>query len=130
MNLARHLRELFHGRLYQSLAVLFCLLFGVAMVLNNQMGGEAMWFWYSTLFHSGAKLYADLHLALQPLFVLETDVWMRIFGSTLIAYEFPSILHILAACFAMFLVLRESDWPDWQKAVVLAGSFALTVAGN
>jgi hypothetical protein len=69
-----NLRDAFHGRVYQGLAILFCVLFGVAMIVNTQMGGEAEWFFYARLFHSGTKLYADLHFPLQPLYVLLTDV--------------------------------------------------------
>jgi hypothetical protein len=125
-----HIRDAFHGRVYQSLAILFCVLFGLAMIVNTQMGGEADWFWYTTLFHHGAKLYADLHLPLQPLFVLEMDVWIKLFGSKLLVTEIPSLIHVLILCLGLFLLLRESDWPDWQKAIVLASSFVLWVVGS
>jgi len=100
------------------------------MIVNNQMEGEATWFWYTILFHHGAKLYADLHLALQPLFVLEMDVWMRLFGIKCFATEIPSVLHLLVLCLGLFLLLRESDWADWQKAIVLVGAFVLWVVGS
>src|SRR5260370_36970979 len=87
----RDVRNAFHGRVYQSLAILFCVLFGIAMIANTQMGGEAWWFWYASFLHSGAKLYADLHLALQPLFVLETDAWMQLFGIKCLVTEIPSV---------------------------------------
>jgi hypothetical protein len=123
----RHLRDAFHGRVYQSLAVVFCVLFGLAMIANTQLGGEAEWFWYANLFHGGAKLYADLHLALQPLFVLETNAWMQLFGIKCLVTEIPSVIHVVVFCLGIFLILRESDWPDWQKAIVLAGAFLICV---
>jgi hypothetical protein len=122
-----YLCNAFRGRVYQSLAFLFCVLFGIAMIANTQMGGEAWWFWYARLLHGGAKLYADLHLALQPLYVLEMDAWIRLFGTKCVVTEFPSIVHILVFCLAIFLILRESDWPDWQKAIVLASAFLICV---
>ena len=125
----RYIRNAFYGRGYQSLAILFCVLFGLAMIVNTQMSGEAWWFWYATLFHNGAKLYADLHLALQPLLVLETDAWMQSFGIKCLVTEIPSVLHVLVFCLGIFLMLRESDWPDWQKAIVLASAFFIWVAG-
>ena len=115
---------------YQALAVLVCALLGAAMILNNQMGGEAMWFWYTSLFHHGVKLYADLHTPLQPLFVLLSDAWMRVFGQKCLVTEIPSLLQVLAMCLGIYLVLRESEWPDWQKAIVLAGAFVTTVVGS
>jgi hypothetical protein len=122
-----HLREAFRNSLYQSLAITFCVLFAIAMILNTQMGGEALWFFYATLLHRGVKLYADLHLALQPLFVLQNDAWMQLFGTRTIVTEIPSVLHALALSLAIYLILRESPWPDWQKAITLAGAFLLCV---
>ena len=121
------IRGAFEGRLWQSLAMVFCVLFGIAMIVNNQLQGEAWWFWYATLFHSGAKLYADLHLALQPLMVLQTDAWIRMFGIKCLVAAIPSVFYVLAFCLGIFLILRESDWPDWQKAIVLAGAFLISV---
>ena len=127
----RHVRwihGLFAGRFYQCLALSFCLLFGLAMIANTQLSGEAMWFWYATLFHRGVKLYADLHLVLQPLYILEMNVWMNLFGKKLLVTEIPSILHLVVLCLGMLLLLRESDWPDWQKAIVLAAVFVFWTA--
>jgi hypothetical protein len=126
----RFIRNALYGRGCQSLAILFCVLLGLAMIVNTQLAGEATWFWYATLFHDGAKLYADLHLALQPLLILEMDVWMKLFGTKCLVTEIPSVLHLLVLCLGIFLLLRESDWPDWQKAVVLASAFVLWVAGT
>jgi hypothetical protein len=123
----RYIRAAFSGRVYQSLAILFCVLFGIAMIANTQMGGEAEWFWYARLLNSGAKLYADLHLALQPLYVLETDVWMQLFGIKCLVTEIPSVIHVLVFCLGIFLILQESDWPDWQKAIVLASAFLICI---
>ena len=119
----RWVHELFAGRFYQCLALSFCILFGLAMIANAQLSGEATWYWYAILFHRGAKLYADLHMVLQPLYVLEMNVWMNLFGHKLLVTEIPSVLHLVVLCLGMLLLLRESDWPDWQKAIVLAGAF-------
>ena len=116
--------------LCQTLAIVLCVLLGGAMIVNNQMGGEAMWFWYATTFHHGVRLYSDLHLALQPLFLLLTDGWMCVFGHRLWVTQIPSLLEILAMCLGLFLILRESAWPDWKKGLVLLGAFTLTVTGG
>jgi hypothetical protein len=123
----RYLRSALDGTVYQSLAILFCVLFGVAMIVNTQLGGEAEWFWYANLLHGGARLYADLHLPLQPLFVLETDAWIQLFGIRCFATEVPSVIHVLAFCLGIFLILRESDWPDLRKAIVLASAFLICI---
>ena len=113
--------------LLQGLAILLCSLFGLAIIVNVQMGGEAMWFWYATLWSSGAKLYADLHIPLQPLFVLENAAWMRVFGAKCFAIEMLAVVHLLAFCFCLYLVLRHSEWPNWQKAILLFGAFVICV---
>lgn len=118
------------GNLYQGLAILLCVTFGLLMIVNNQMGGEAMWFWYATVFHQGVRLYADLHSALQPLYMLMTDAWMTLSGHRLVVTQIPSLFQIFALCAGLLLILRESDWPDWQKGVVLLGTFCLTVFGH
>lgn len=115
---------------YQLLGASLCVLLGLAMIVNTQLGGEAMWFWYATVFHGGARLYADLHTPLQPLFVLLTDGWMRLFGVKAMVTEIPSLLQVIVMCVGLYLALRESDWPDWQKGIVLAGAFVLTVVGS
>ncbi len=118
------------GVVWQSFAILFCFALAVLMVLNTQMSGEAMWFWYATTFQHGVKLYSDLHTALQPLFVLETATWMRLFGTKIAIYEIPSLIHAFLLMLGIQLVLRESDWPDWQKALVLLGTFVYIVLGH
>jgi hypothetical protein len=122
--------EVSRGGIYQILAVLFCVGFGAAMVVNTQLSGEGVWFWYTNAFRNGAKLYSDLHLAMQPLYILESLAWMKLFGIRCIVTEIPSLLHVLIYAVGIFLVLRESDWPDWQKAIVLASAFVLSVAGH
>jgi hypothetical protein len=126
----RHLYKASYGRGCQILAIFFCILLGVAMIINNQLAGEATWFWYASFFHHGAKLYADLHLALQPFLILETDLWIKFFGIKCVVTETPSVIHLLVLCIGLFLLLRESDWPDWQKGVVLASTFVLWVIGS
>ena len=116
--------------IYQGVAILFCILLGIAMILNNQMGGEAMWFWYASTFHHGVRIYSDLHIALQPLFILMTNAWMSLFGHRLVVTQLPSLLQICAMCAGLLLVLRESVWPDWQKGIVLLGAFGLIVSGH
>jgi hypothetical protein len=127
---SRRLRATVSANGYEGIALLLCVLLGLAMILNTQLGGESMWFWYATYFKDGAKLYSGLHIALQPYFVLETATWMRLFGNKSLVYEIPSVLHLLALCAGLYLVLRESDWRGWQKGILLAGAFILFVGGN
>jgi hypothetical protein len=118
-----HVRDAFRGRIYQNLAILFCVLFGMAIIVNVELSGNPMWFWYTTLFHGGAKLYADLHMALQPLFVLELNAWMQLAGNRVLEMEILSVIHLFALCLGIQLLVRESKCPDWQKGILLASTF-------
>lgn len=82
-----------------------------------------MWFWYAVLFHNGTKLYSDMHFALQPLFVLEMDMWMQLFGPTVLALETLSLLHVVALCVGIQLLVGQSAWTDLQKGIAIAGAF-------
>jgi hypothetical protein len=115
---------------YQFVAIAACILLGLAMIANNQMGGEGMWFWYDRTFLNGVKVYSHLHLALQPFFLLETAAWMRLVGQNLARLEALSLLHIFAMCAALYLILRESSWSAPLKAITLFASFALTVCSH
>jgi hypothetical protein len=118
------------GRGWQLFAISICFLLGLAMIVNTQGAGESTWYWYTVFFHQGSKLYSDLHLALQPLYILELDAWMNLFGRKLLVTETPSLFHLVFMCVGIFLLLRESDWPDWQKGIVLASSFVLWTSGS
>jgi hypothetical protein len=117
------LRTWFSSNRYQAVAFAFCFLFGAAIVMNVEMAGEASWFWYATLMHHGMKLYADMHLPLQPFYPLETDAWIQMVGRSTIAYETLALIHIFILCLGMLLLLRESPWPDWRKACIFAAAF-------
>ncbi len=116
--------------LWQTAAVALCLTLAVLMIINTQLSGEAMWFWYGTTFRHGAKIYSGLHTALQPFFVLETGTWLRLFGNNLIVYEIPSLLHAFLLMLGIVFILRESPWPDRWKAAALLGTFTFIVAGH
>jgi hypothetical protein len=129
MNLRTRFRDAFGASsLYQTLALAFCILFGLAMIANVQTSGDESWFWYATLFHGGKLLYADMHLALQPLIVLETDAFMVLFGQSWLATKVPAVLHVFLYGFILWRVTRYSNLKDREKAIVLACGFFLCTA--
>jgi hypothetical protein len=113
--------------LAQGLMVVFCLLFGLAMIADTQTAGDGVWFWYATFLHSGKHLYRDMHLALQPLYVLETASFMALLGKGWLASKVPAVLHVAAYCIGLALVARSSKLPDRQKALVLACAFFVSI---
>src|SRR5258705_12880648 len=113
---------------YQTLVLVCCILFGVALIANVQSAADGAWFWYAVFLNSGRRLYADMHLALQPLFVLETATFLALFGKGWLASKIPSFLHLVAYCFGLYLLARHSRLPDWQRALLLACAFFVSIA--
>lgn len=113
---------------FQNLAFVVCVLFGMAMILNVQPAGDGVWFWYATFLRQGKRLYADMHLALQPLFVLETAWCMDLLGKGWLVSKLPAVLHVVAYCLALLLILRRSQLPDWQKAIVMGCAFFVSIS--
>jgi hypothetical protein len=114
--------------LYQGLMFLFCVLFGLALIANTQTSGDGGWYWYATLFCGGKRLYSDLHLALQPLFVLETASFLALLGNGWLVSKGPAVLHVVAFCVGLGLLARSSKLSDLEKAIVLAAAFFVSIA--
>ncbi len=105
-------------------ATVFCLLFGVALILQVQVAGDGMWFWYAKLLLAGRHLYGDLHLALQPLFVLVTAANMRLFGEGWLVSKLPA--SVLLAVYVLVLRAIAGALPlrDGPRAVLLLAAFS------
>ena len=112
---------------FQTLNFLFCVLFGLAMIANVQTTNDGGWMWYALSLHNGQRLYADLHLALQPLFVLEAAAFLKLLGRGWLASKVPAVLHLVAYCAGLSLLARRSTLPDRQKAVVAGCAFFVSI---
>ena len=115
------------SKFYWLLPAIFCFLFGVAIIANTQPAGDGIWFWYAEFLHQGTRLYSSMHLSLQPLYILETDAWTRIAGQGWLLSKVPALVHVLGLISALVLLLRESNWPDRQKSLLLAGTFLVSL---
>ena len=114
------------GTFYQNLMFAGCMLFGLAMIAQTQGAGDGIWTWYATLLHGGKHLYSDLHLLLQPLYVLET-AWFLGLGKGWMVSKAPAVLHLTAYCLGMLLLVRRSALTDRQKAVILGCCFFVSI---
>ena len=113
--------------LFQTIAFIVCVLFGLGLIANTEASNDGSWFWYSVFFNSGKRLYADMHLALQPLYVLETSAFMAVLGKGWLVSRIPAVLHLFAYCLALLLLVRKSSLSDAGKAVLLAFSFFVSI---
>lgn len=116
------------GTLYQNLVFGLCVVFGLALILNIQPAYDGHWFWYAVEFRAGRKLYSDMHLALQPLYMLETALQMAVLGKGWLVSKVPAVVHLLLYCLGLRLLLRQSRLGDFERAAVLGGAFFLTIS--
>lgn len=116
------------GSLLQNLVFVFCLLFGLTLIFSTQAAADGGWFWYATFLRSGQHLYSGLHLALQPLFVLETSACLGLFGKGWLVMKIPAVLHMAAFALGFFLLVRQANASGAEKAIVLACAFFASIS--
>ena len=114
--------------LFQISVFVLCVLFGLAMIANTQTAADGTWFWYDFFFNSGKRLYADMHLPLQPLFVLDSSAFRAVLGTGWLVSKVAPALHLLAYCLALLLLVRQSNLSDARKAILLACSFFVSIS--
>ena len=117
----------FKSRRWQVLSAFACFLYGIVSILNVHSLNEGLWFWYAHLIAGGHRLYADLHLPLQPLFVLLNVGALKLFGDGWLASKSLAIAQLLAFCVGLVLVADLARWKDGQKAIVIAAVFGMTM---
>jgi hypothetical protein len=121
-------RRVGQGTLLQNLTFVFCLLFGLTLVASIQSAADGVWFWYAALFNHGQRLYSGMHLALQPLFALETASFLRLLGNGWLVSKVPALCHVVVYCLAFFILVRQSKLADAQKALLLACAFFASIS--
>lgn len=113
---------------WQTAAFLFCFAFGVAMIANTFGTADGMWFWYADLLRNGELLYSHLHVALQPLFVLETAWFMGLLGKSWLASKVPAVLHLAGYLLAIFWIAHYLPLADKRKAILILVAFVASVS--
>jgi hypothetical protein len=105
-----------------------CIVFGLALIANTQSAADGGWFWYAVFFGSGKRLYADMQLPLQPLFVLETASLLALLGKGWIVSKIPACIHLVAYCLGLLLLVGHSDLSDRGKALILGCVFFFSIS--
>ena len=108
-------------------AAVFCFLFGLALIANVHPNGDGLWFWYAHSMLQGQKIYTDLHLNLQPLFVLCTEAFMKLLGTSWIAFKVFPALQLTAYCVGLWLVVRFVPLRNWQRGLLLLAVFGMNL---
>jgi len=115
---------------WQNLVSLFCVLFGLALIANTQLAADGGWIWYAILLRGGHKLYSELRLPLQPLFVLDTELFLALLGKSWIATRVPAVLNLIAYCLGFRLLVHYLPFSDRRKALFLGCGFSIAVCSN
>ncbi len=113
---------------WQLVSALLCFCFGLASILNIHPVGDGMWFWYAALERHGERLYSTMHLPLQPFFILLTAWSQQLFGVSWLGSKVLAVLQLAAFCYGLFLIARDVPWKDWQRGLLLAAAFSLSMA--
>lgn len=112
---------------WQIVAMLFCMAFGFAHLLNVFTIGDGIWFWYGMLVRQGKHVYSDLHLNLQPLFVLLTRYSLGLFGSSWISFRVLPAIQVVLYSVGLMLLARYIPWRDRNRAILILAAFSLTM---
>ena len=115
------------GFRWDAAAAGFCFLFALALIANIQPNGDGLWFWYASSVLQGQKLYTDLHLNLQPLFVLLTAGFIKVLGPGWLAFKVFPALQAMVFCLELYLVARFIPLKSWQRGLLLTAVFGLTI---
>ncbi len=109
------------------LAIALCLIAGVTLILNTHPDGDGMWFWYAVDLRQGVRMYRDLHLGLQPLYVLLTAAFQGLLGTSWCASKVFPFLQLLAFLTLLLGISRFAPLPRWQRAVLVLAAFLFIV---
>ncbi len=116
------------GKLWQGVAVGFCIAFGLSHLLNVFTAGDGLWYWYAVLFDRGQRLYADLHLNLQPLFILLTRASLHLFGAGWLGIRAFPLIQVVLYSYGLYLVARFSALSDSRRALLIVTAFGVTLS--
>ncbi len=115
------------GKLWQTLAMVFCVAFGLAHLLNVFTAGDGLWYWYAVLFDRGQLLYADLHLNLQPFFIVATRLALHVFGHSWLGFRVFPLLQVVLYTVGLALVAGYAKWSDGRRALLILAAFGVTL---
>lgn len=110
-------------RRYQTSALVFCFAFGLAMIANAMGTADGTWFWYAVLFRHGERLYSQLHLVQQPLFIVDTAWFMALMGKGWLVSKFFAVLNVGLYAFSFFALVQYVPMSDRRKAILLGAAF-------
>lgn len=108
---------------WEAAAACACLAVVVTLILNIHPVGDGMWFWYAVDLRRGLHLYRDLHLPLQPLYVVLTAAFQIVFGESWLASKILPFLQGMALTLLLVRLARFVPWSAPQRAGLTVAMF-------
>jgi len=110
---------------YSSLAAIIACCFGTYLLFSVIGAGDGTWFFYAKDFLDGKRLFSDLNLLQQPVFILINAIGISAFPQSYIAQKiiFVPIL-VLYVFFSYLLVNKSSAGQLFKTALFLCFFFA------
>jgi len=110
---------------YSALAAIFACCFGAYLLFSVIGAGDGAWFFYAKDFLAGKRLFSDLNLLQQPVFILLNAIGISVFTQSYIAQKliFVPIL-MLYVFFSYLLVNKSSSGQLFKTALFLFFFFA------
>jgi len=109
------------------LTSLLCFLFGCLLLFTVVAAGDGTWFFYAQSFLKGQRLYSDLHLVQQPVFILVNALGISIFGSSFYGQKVIFLIVLGFYVTFIYLLVAKSKQSQLFKAILFLFVFFISI---
>lgn len=102
---------------------LFCGLFGIALILNTQLSCDGVWYWYARGYLRGQRLYADLGLRQQPLYILLHALTLKLLGPGWLVSKVLALVGLALYLVPICLLAKQSRCGNLEQGALIAFAF-------
>ena len=94
---------------YSALAAILACFFGAYLLFSVIGAGDGMWFFYAKDFLAGRRLFSDLNLLQQPVFILINAIGISVFTQSYIAQKLVFVPILMLYVFSSYLLVNKSS---------------------
>jgi len=109
------------------LTSLLCFLFGCLLLFTVVAAGDGTWFFYAQSFLKGQRLYSDLHLVQQPVFILVNALGISIFGNSFYGQKIIFLIVLGFYVTFIYLLVARSKQSQLFKAILFLCVFFISI---
>lgn len=85
--------------------------------------GDGVWFFYAKQYLSNTRLYSELHLVQQPIFILYNAFGIKFFGDSYLAQKFLFVPLIAIHLYLTYLLVLKADLSSLLSALLYLAVF-------